>query len=130
MNSETLFSFLISDFGFAKGVVSTEDHYFVVPHTPSGRVQIYDSNWKFLWGWNVEAGAGTFKLQNQAFEDFTQHLRVNGYVHVQRRIFPDGEIVSFKKVMENVREGFVADFEIVVAADVFIALLGAIFVGE
>lgn len=48
--------------GYATGVVSTKDNYFVVPHTPSGRVQIYDSNWRFLRGWNVDAGAGTFKL--------------------------------------------------------------------
>ena len=48
--------------GYATGVVSTKDNYFVVPHTPSGRVQIYDSNWRFVRGWNVDAGAGTFKL--------------------------------------------------------------------
>jgi hypothetical protein len=48
--------------GYATGVVTTRDNYFVVPHTPSGRVQIYDSNWRFLRGWRVEAGAGTFKL--------------------------------------------------------------------
>jgi hypothetical protein len=48
--------------GFANGVVSTRDHFFVVPHTPSGRVQVYDSNWKFVRGWHVDAGGGTFKL--------------------------------------------------------------------
>jgi hypothetical protein len=49
--------------GFAKGVVATTDHsYFVVPHTPTGRVQIYERNWKFLRGWNVSAGGGAFKL--------------------------------------------------------------------
>jgi hypothetical protein len=48
--------------GYATDVVTTKDNYFVVPHTPSERVQIYDSNWKFLRGWNVDAGGGTFKL--------------------------------------------------------------------
>jgi hypothetical protein len=48
--------------GHSKGVVSTKDNHFVVPHTPSGRVQVYDRNWKFLRGWNVDAGAGTFTL--------------------------------------------------------------------
>jgi hypothetical protein len=48
--------------GYATGVVSTKDNYFVVPHTPSGRVQIYDSKWRYLRGWNVDASAGTFKL--------------------------------------------------------------------
>ena len=48
--------------GYASGVVSTKDHFFVVPHTPSGRVQVYDRNWKFVRGWHVDAGGGTFKL--------------------------------------------------------------------
>jgi hypothetical protein len=47
--------------GYASGVVSIADH-FIVPHTPSGRVQVYDRNWQFLHGWGVDAGAGTFKL--------------------------------------------------------------------
>jgi len=58
--------------GHATGVVSTKDGYRVVPHTASGRVQIYDSNWKFLRGWNVDAGAGTFKL----FITDTNHIHV------------------------------------------------------
>ena len=48
--------------GFSKGVVSTMDHAFAVPHTPTGRIQIYDGDWKFVRGWNVDAGGGTFKL--------------------------------------------------------------------
>ena len=48
--------------GFVNGVVSTKDGYFVVPHTPFGRVQIYDRDWKFVRGWNVDASAGTFSL--------------------------------------------------------------------
>src|SRR5437773_3218687 len=28
--------------GTADNVVATADHFFVVPHTPSGRIQIYD----------------------------------------------------------------------------------------
>jgi len=70
------FNWLPSSFewpvGHAHGVVSTKDHYFVVPHTPSGRVQLYDNNWKFLQGWNVDAGAGTFKL----FITDTNHIHV------------------------------------------------------
>jgi hypothetical protein len=48
--------------GFAKGIVKTPDGFFVVPHTPTGRVQVYDANWKFQRGWFVDASAGTFKL--------------------------------------------------------------------
>lgn len=49
--------------GYASGVVATKDNFFVVPHTPSGRVQVYDGDWKFLRGWHVDAGAGTFTLR-------------------------------------------------------------------
>ena len=48
--------------GSADGILETTDHFFVVPHSPSGRVQIYDSRWKFVRGWHVEAGGGTFRL--------------------------------------------------------------------
>jgi hypothetical protein len=48
--------------GNAKGVVTTADRFFVVPHVPSGRVQIYDANWKFLRGWHVDARGGSFRL--------------------------------------------------------------------
>lgn len=48
--------------GYAGGVVSTAEGWHVVPHTPSGRVQVYDANWSFVTGWHVDAGAGTFKL--------------------------------------------------------------------
>jgi hypothetical protein len=48
--------------GAASGVVETSDRFFVVPHTASGRIQVYDPHWKFTRGWHVDAGAGTFHL--------------------------------------------------------------------
>ena len=48
--------------GYTGGVVSTAEGLHVVPHTPSGRIQVYDANWYFLTGWHVDAGGGTFKL--------------------------------------------------------------------
>jgi hypothetical protein len=48
--------------GYAGGVISTADGLHVVPHTPSGRIQVYDADWSFLRGWHVDAGAGTFRL--------------------------------------------------------------------
>jgi len=44
------------------GVVSTPEGFHIVPHTPSGRVQVYDADWTFLTGWYVDAFGGTFKL--------------------------------------------------------------------
>jgi hypothetical protein len=48
--------------GYTGGVVSTADGVRVVPHTPSGRIQIYDADWTFVTGWHVDANGGTFKL--------------------------------------------------------------------
>ena len=48
--------------GNASGVI-TVSNFFVVPHTPSGRVQVYGRDWKFVRGWHVDAGGGTFKLK-------------------------------------------------------------------
>ncbi len=38
------------------------DGRIVVPHEPSGRVQVYDRSLKFIRGWSVNAGGGSFKL--------------------------------------------------------------------
>ena len=48
--------------GYAGGVVSTSEGLHVVPHTPSGRIQVYNANWTFRTGWHVDAHAGAFKL--------------------------------------------------------------------
>lgn len=48
--------------GYTGGVVSTAEGLHVVPHTHSGRIQIYDNKWRFLTGWHVDAGAGVFKI--------------------------------------------------------------------
>lgn len=48
--------------GSANGVISTADHFFVVPLPASGRVQVYDKNWKYIRGWRVPACGGTFRI--------------------------------------------------------------------
>ncbi len=48
--------------GKATGVVSTEDHYYIVPHDPVSRIQVYDQNWKFVRGWSVSAGGGSLHV--------------------------------------------------------------------
>lgn len=50
--------------GYTGGVISTEDGLHVVPHTPSGRIQVYDANWQFQTGWHIDGGAGNFKAFN------------------------------------------------------------------
>jgi hypothetical protein len=49
--------------GYVSGVAPTDDGRYVVPIVPAARVQIYDSHWKFMRGWNVETGGGDFKVQ-------------------------------------------------------------------
>jgi hypothetical protein len=48
--------------GYVTNVITTADNKYVVPIVPSGRVQLYDSNWHFLRGWNVDALGGDFKV--------------------------------------------------------------------
>lgn len=36
--------------------------HIVVPHDPSGRVQVYDKGLNFLRGWSISAGGGVFQL--------------------------------------------------------------------
>ena len=48
--------------GYVNGVTQTSDGKYVVPLVPEGRVQIYNSHWHFLCGWNVEALGGDFKV--------------------------------------------------------------------
>lgn len=48
--------------GRATGVVTTDDGLHIVPLTPSGRIQVYNPDWSFRTGWQVDAGGGTFKL--------------------------------------------------------------------
>ena len=60
--------------GYVSGVVTSQDGKYVVPIEPSGRIQIYDSQWKFLTGWQVQAEGGSFKVvaaQPSFVETFT-----------------------------------------------------------
>ncbi len=49
--------------GYVSGVVTAEDGKYIVPLIPSGRVQLYDAQWHFIRGWNVDAAGDEFKAQ-------------------------------------------------------------------
>lgn len=49
--------------GYVRGVITTPNGRHVVPLWPCGRVQIYDSGWRFIRGWNVDAWGGVFEVQ-------------------------------------------------------------------
>ena len=83
--------------GYVRGVVTAPDGTHIVPLVPSGRLQIYDSQWHFIRGWNVDAGGGDFKVQcssNAAIEIFTARSR-NHYSFTQ-----EGHLVSMEKSSE------------------------------
>jgi hypothetical protein len=64
--------------GYADGIITMPNGIHVVPHQFSGRVQVYDSEWQFLRGWNVDASLGAFKLQaldEKSFDVITARLR-------------------------------------------------------
>jgi hypothetical protein len=49
--------------GYTSGVVRLPDGRYVVPHTPSGRVQVYDRDLHFQRGWRINASGGTFAVR-------------------------------------------------------------------
>ncbi|NLG00994.1 MAG: dicarboxylate/amino acid:cation symporter [Lentisphaerae bacterium] len=71
-------SFLRSSFEWplatVSGVVRDSVGDYIAPHPPSGRVQVYDRDKRFLLGWTVDAGGGVFKLSvtdDDSIEVFT-----------------------------------------------------------
>jgi hypothetical protein len=52
--------------GYTSGIVRMPDGTLVVPHTPSGRIQLYDSALRFIRGWRIEASGGTFTIRAPA----------------------------------------------------------------
>jgi hypothetical protein len=77
--------------GYAIGVMRTPDGKYVVPLVPSGRVQLYDSQWRFLRGWQIDAHAGDIKVKcpaNGTIEVFTAR-GLHHYSFTQ-----DGNLVS------------------------------------
>ncbi|MGA7848810.1 MAG: hypothetical protein WCA13_06850 [Terriglobales bacterium] len=49
--------------GYVRRVVTSADGKYIVPLWPSGRIQVYDSQWRFVCGWNVDAWGGYFIVQ-------------------------------------------------------------------
>lgn len=48
--------------GWTSNIVMTPEGFYIVPHTPAGRIQLYDAGMQFIRGWPVDAGGGVFKL--------------------------------------------------------------------
>jgi hypothetical protein len=50
--------------GYVRRVVTSTDGKYIVPLWPLGRIQVYDSKWHFICGWNVDAWGGPFIVQS------------------------------------------------------------------
>lgn len=48
--------------GSAEGALELKDGTYIVPHTESGRIQVYSQSLDFIIGWYVKAGGGTYRL--------------------------------------------------------------------
>jgi hypothetical protein len=83
--------------GYVSNVVTTADGKYVVPIVPAGRVQIYNPDWSFLNGWNVDALGGDFKVAvdgNGNIEVFT-HRGAHHYTFDQA-----GDLISSATLSE------------------------------
>jgi hypothetical protein len=85
--------------GSTNAALRYPDGRIVVPHEPSGRVQVYDRSLHFIRGWSVNAGGGLFKLfpaQKNTFYIFTArgnkkfHYDLNGNMLSSQR-YSDSE---------------------------------------
>jgi len=48
--------------GKVQAALTGPDGMIIVPHVPSGRIQIYDRNLSFQRGWFIDAHGGTFRI--------------------------------------------------------------------
>jgi hypothetical protein len=81
--------------GYVRGVVTTADGKYIVPLAPPGRIQLYDPEWHFIRGWNVDAGGGNFKVQcspDGVIEAFTEK-KARHYSFTQ-----DGHLVATERI--------------------------------
>jgi hypothetical protein len=65
---------------------------------PSGRIQLYDPQWHFIRGWNVDTGGGNFKVQyspDGVIEVFTEK-RAQHFSFTQ-----DGHLVATERIPQE-----------------------------
>jgi hypothetical protein len=91
--------------GYVRGVVTEVDGKHVVPLVPSGRLQIYDSQWHFIRGWNVDAGGGDFKVRCSS-DGVVEVFTARGQHHYS--FTQDGRLISsesFSEPLPSLPEG-------------------------
>jgi hypothetical protein len=81
--------------GRAQNVLVSVSGKHIVPHVPSGRVQIYDRDLKFQRGWPVNASGGDFLLTPAADNEFYVLTQRNDYKY---RYDLYGKLLSTERV--------------------------------
>lgn len=79
--------------GYAKGVVTTEENFHIVPVTAADRVQIYTADWTFVSGWHIGAHGGDFWVQyhnGDTFEIFTARGQKRYQYDLQGQLLAEG----------------------------------------
>lgn len=101
--------------GKATGVLKRPDGTVIVPHMPSGRIQVYDKDLRFQRGWFVESGGGIITLLPAQGEDFFvrtargRHLlRYNVYgTLVSREAYQPGSSAPVQEAIEHTGDAIV-----------------------
>lgn len=84
--------------GYATNVITMSTGHYVVPIVPSGRVQLYDANWHFLCGWNVDALGGDFRVATDS-PGFIDVYTARGQHHYTYN--ENGDLISSAPLAES-----------------------------
>jgi hypothetical protein len=77
--------------GSASGAVKLSDGTIIVPHGPTGRIQVYNQDLEFQRGWHIDAGGGVFKLVPADENSFYIYTLRNG---MEYQYDADGSLLS------------------------------------
>lgn len=84
--------------GNTRSALQHSSGIYIVPHEPSGRVQLYDNSLKFLRGWQIEANGGSFNLNisdDNSFYIYTARGDMKYHFDLQ------GKLLSSEKHLER-----------------------------
>jgi hypothetical protein len=77
--------------GLATGVVTMEDGSHVVPVESASRIQVYDSDWSFLHGWQADTGGGMIAVRDAGGGKIAVLVERGDALDV---FDPEGELIS------------------------------------
>ena len=84
--------------GYADNIISIQSGLHIVPHIPSGRIQIYSSDWKFIRGWSAHASGRDFKVM--PFDEGKQQIAIVTARGDKKYYFDiDGKFLSRESVL-------------------------------